>query len=264
MIRGRVTERHRAPRLARLRVFTDQQKGRRSPRLGVNRRGSTAMMAPAVLEARRRRLKRVEDLTVGSVLAVVSVPVIVVLAVCIAVLYRTWRPFFVHERVGYQGKRFALPKLRTLPPTTPPYLSKYDIPTDIGRFASFLRRTHLDELPQLLVVPLGWISLVGPRPLMPADFDSAPRAWAEARSQVVPGCTGLWQIGVHSHLLQHEATEYDMYYSRHASVRLDLWVIWRTLLLALRLAGPIELTDVPAWARLRQRRHGEHSLSHSG
>lgn len=244
-------------------MSTDQQRTPSSFR-GTNiALGAHTTTASTGLEPRRGRLKRLLDLTLGTVLAAVSIPVILVLAVCVAVACRTWRPFFVHERVGYGGRTFLLPKLRTLPSSTPPYLSKYELPTNIGRFASFLRRTHLDELPQLLVVPLGWISLVGPRPLMPADFESAPPVWAQARAQVIPGCTGLWQIGAHSHLLQHEATEYDIYYSRHASVRLDLWVLWRTVLFGLRLAGPIDLADVPAWARSRHGNPREHYLSHS-
>lgn len=202
-------------------------------------------------EAPKRSLlvaKRTVDVTVGTMIAIAVLPLILGLAVCVAVSARTW-PFFVHRRAGRGGREFSFPKLRTLPSGTPPYASKYDLPTDIGRVAAFLRRTHLDELPQLLVVPLGWMSLVGPRPLMPVDFAGSPHWWVEARARFPQGCTGLWQISSHSHFLQHEAPEYDLFYARHASLRLDLWILLQTVRQFLRLGPPVHIGDVPDWAK---------------
>lgn len=194
--------------------------------------------------------KRLLDIGLGAALAVAALPVIVVLALGVAASLRTW-PFFVQRRVGRGGRSFPFPKLRTLPRTTPRYASKYEIPTDIGRLPAFLRRSHLDELPQLLLVPFGWMSLVGPRPEMPEDFIPSPRWFVEARTSVPQGCTGLWQVSPHTHLMLHEAPEYDLFYVRHASVRLDLWILWRTLRQFIRAAGPAQLGDVPVWVKNR-------------
>lgn len=204
--------------------------------------------------------KRLLDVVLGTVLAIAALPVILVLAVGVALSLQTW-PFFVQRRLGRSGRSFPFPKLRTLPKATPRYASKYEIPTDIGRLATFLRRSHLDELPQLLIVPLGWMSLVGPRPEMPEEFIPAPRWFVETRTRVPQGCTGLWQISPHTHLMLHEAPEYDLFYARHASLRLDLWVLWRTLLQTFFRAEPVRIGDVPEWAKSSALRPAEASAT---
>ena len=112
-------------------------------------------------------VKRGVDIVVGTVLAVVALPLILVLAVGAAVTLRAW-PIFVQDRIGKDGRTFRLPKVRTLPPDTASSTDKYSLSkVRIPAFGRVLRRTHLDELPQLLLVPFGLMSLVGPRPEMP-------------------------------------------------------------------------------------------------
>ena len=189
--------------------------------------------------------KRVFDLTVGSVLAALVAPVVVVLAVAVAWSLRC-SPFFVQDRVGRGGIAFRMWKLRTLPPSMPGEADKYSIST-VGTtpFARFLRSTHLDELPQLLLVPLGRMSLVGPRPEMRSLHARGDPAFARARTSVRPGCTGLWQASVHQRGLIWEAPQYDLFYVRHHSVRLDLWILGRTVLVMAGLRPPISLADLP-------------------
>jgi lipopolysaccharide/colanic/teichoic acid biosynthesis glycosyltransferase len=193
-------------------------------------------------------LKRAFDVVGGTLLLVVALPVIGSLAVAVAIMFRAW-PFFVQERIGLGGRRFKLIKLRTLSPSAPTEADKFEIQQlVIPRLARFLRRTHLDELPQLLLVPLGKMSLVGPRPEMVRLHEAGNAAFAEARVRVRPGCAGLWQVSTHAPLLIWGAPQYDLFYVRYASVRLDLWVLWRALLTMLGLSRPITLLDVPAWA----------------
>ena len=193
-------------------------------------------------------LKRAFDVVAGTLLLVVALPIIVVLAVAVAVTFRAW-PFFVQERVGLGGRRFKLIKLRTLPTSAPTEADKFEIQqVVIPRLARFLRRSHLDELPQLLLVPLGKMSLVGPRPEMVRLHEAGNAAFAEARVRVRPGCAGLWQVSTHAPLLIWGAPQYDLFYVRYASLRLDLWVLWRALLDMSGLRRPITLADVPAWA----------------
>jgi lipopolysaccharide/colanic/teichoic acid biosynthesis glycosyltransferase len=199
--------------------------------------------------------KRAVDITAGSVLALVSLPLILLLAILSAVSFQAW-PFFLHDRVGRGGRTFRFPKLRSLPKSTPAYATKYDLITHpTSRFGQWLRRRHLDELPQLLLVPVGRMSLVGPRPEMPALHAAQSEPLATARLAVRPGCTGLWQIGADCHRLIHECPEYDLFYLQHAGARLDLWVLWRSVLIVMGGAPMIRLDDVPQWA-LRTRRTG--------
>lgn len=193
--------------------------------------------------------KRLFDIVVGTLLCLLAVPVVLVLAVGVCLSMRTWRPFFVQDRLGLGGRRIRILKLRTLPLDCPPYALKSTL--ELGQlppYAAFLRRRHLDELPQLLLVPFGRLSLVGPRPKMPDEFEPVDASYAATRVRVPQGCTGLWQIGAHSAACPDASPQYDAFYLEHASLRLDLWTFWRTALLILRLAPPVDLDDVPEWA----------------
>lgn len=189
--------------------------------------------------------KRGVDLVAGSLLALLALPVMAALALALAWSLRCW-PFFVQERVGRHGHTFRLWKLRTLPRATPTDAHKYAIrAVATTPLARFLRRTHLDELPQLLLVPLGRMALVGPRPEMTRLHRDGHPGFARARTSVRPGCTGLWQTSVEQHRLIWEAPQYDLFYLRHASLRLDAWILARTVLMVLGLRPPVTLADVP-------------------
>jgi lipopolysaccharide/colanic/teichoic acid biosynthesis glycosyltransferase len=177
-----------------------------------------------------RACKRALDMVLALVLLVLTLPVLVVALVGSAISLRAW-PFFAQERVGLDGAHFKFLKVRTLPPATPRYIDKYTLAaTKVPRFTKLLRRLHLDELPQLLLVLTGKMSLVGPRPELPNLHAGLDPDFARARVSVKPGCTGLWQISDRQDHLIGESPEFDRYYVRHASVRTDLWVLWRTAL----------------------------------
>lgn len=200
-------------------------------------------------ELRARAVKRGFDLTLGGVLAIAAIPVIMVLALGAALSLRAW-PFFVHTRVGRAGAPFRMVKIRTLPTSTPRAVSKYALRgVETSRFCACLRRTHLDELPQLLLVPLGSMSLVGPRPEMPELAAAFDPTFAIARTAIRPGCTGLWQISDGAVKLIDEAPEYDLFYLRHCCLRLDLWILWHTTRSCVPGTPRIRCDDVPAYAR---------------
>ncbi|MBA0125074.1 sugar transferase [Haloechinothrix sp. YIM 98757] len=187
------------------------------------------------------------DLVLGTVLAVLATPAILVLAAVLGARMRQW-PFFRHYRIGHNGSTVMFPKLRTLSKRTAPYALKNGgevIPVD--RFCAFLRRRHLDELPQLWLVPLFKLSLVGPRPKMPDAWEPTHPGYRDARCLVRQGCTGLWQIGHERDHLVHERPAYDFCYLQYGSVRMDLWILWRTLLMMLG-GSTIALQSVPRWA----------------
>jgi lipopolysaccharide/colanic/teichoic acid biosynthesis glycosyltransferase len=103
----------------------------------------------------------------------------------------------------------------------------------ITRIGRFIRRTSLDEFPQLINVILGNMSLVGPRPEMPfivQDYTSEHRR----RLQVTPGITGLWQLSADRASLIHENIQYDLYYIRNRGFFMDIAILIHTLFFAIR------------------------------
>jgi lipopolysaccharide/colanic/teichoic acid biosynthesis glycosyltransferase len=204
---------------------------------------------PAVRPLAPTVAKRVFDVVVAIPLCVVALPIIVVCGIVLAIQLRAW-PGFVHDRVGQGGATISVPKLRTLPRDFPQYADKTATPLrPVSRFAALLRRTHLDELPQLFLVPAGRLSLVGPRPLMVAEAELCEDVpYLEARVTIPQGCTGLWQVGDRAHERASDAPEFDRFYLRHQSLRLDLWILWRTVARGFG-ARPTPVADVPAWLR---------------
>lgn len=193
-------------------------------------------------------MKRAMDVIGATILLAASLPILLILAVGLALSLRAW-PVFTQQRIGQHERPFRFVKLRTLPPTAPRYADKYEISElDLPRLARWVRACHLDELPQLFLVLAGRMSLVGPRPEMPELHEQAPRHFAVARTAVRPGCTGLWQIGRDADRLIHEAPRYDLAYVHRQTVLLDAWILWHTLLQIAGLGGPRPLSRVPAWA----------------
>ena len=191
-------------------------------------------------------MKRAIDVVVGTLLALLVLPVILVLALITTVNLRAW-PFFVQTRIGLGGVPFRLVKLRTLPVSTDHYADKRAIESiPLTWVSRTLRRTHLDELPQLFLVPFGRMSLVGPRPEMAFLHHRMNPSFARRRTDVRPGCTGLWQISDGCAGLIAEAPQYDLHYVDNQSLLLDAWIAWRSVSMVLG-SGTVSLADVPAW-----------------
>lgn len=196
-------------------------------------------------------MKRVFDAVVGTVLAVAVAPLVLALAIPTA-YFLGGNPFFVQERVGKDGRLFRILKLRTLPANTPAYADKYALQqVTIPRWGQLLRSLHLDELPQLFLVPLGRMSLVGPRPEMAFLHEQMPAALAQNRVAARPGCTGLWQVSEACAGLIVETPHYDLFYLHHQNLRLDAWVLWRTACKMFRLLPEVTVDDIPHWAYRR-------------
>lgn len=194
--------------------------------------------------------KRVLDVALSAVLIVLTLPLLVIITIGTVIALRTW-PFFTQTRVGKDGRAFRLSKVRTLPVHAPKYASKYElVDLDVPWFSQLLRRTHVDELPQLFLVLTGKMSLVGPRPEMPFLHNTMSPADAQIRTAVQPGCTGLWQISEHCTSMIYEHPEIDRFYVANRSTRLDLWILFRTVLQVLRptTSALVTLETLPSWA----------------
>jgi lipopolysaccharide/colanic/teichoic acid biosynthesis glycosyltransferase len=205
--------------------------------------------APPISVMRRRMplRKRLLDLAIAIPAAVITAPITLGLA---ALSWYTFReaPFFRQPRIGHGGGEFTFWKVRTLSRVVPDTADKYQLQAaQIPPFAQFLRNHHLDELPQLWLVIAGKMSIVGPRPEMPTLSASFDQAFVAERVSVKPGCTGLWQVSIASRGLIGEAAEWDMHYVQHATVRLDLWIMFRTALMMIHLCEVQQISDIPRW-----------------
>jgi exopolysaccharide biosynthesis polyprenyl glycosylphosphotransferase len=182
-------------------------------------------------------VKRLTDIIVSLLLIVLLLP----LMACVWILLRLFArgtPVFRQKRVGRHGKTFILYKFRTMKPDA----GEYEVaPLDAGDtrvtpLGKLLRKTSLDELPQLFNVLRGHMSMVGPRPEM--DFIVRDyNAWQRRRLEIKPGITGLWQIMGRKDLPLHENLEYDFYYMRNQSMMLDLAIMARTAVTILKGRG---------------------------
>jgi exopolysaccharide biosynthesis polyprenyl glycosylphosphotransferase len=178
--------------------------------------------------------KRLADLVVSIVLLILCAPLWLLIALLVK-LDSKGPAFFSQRRVGKNGVPFNMYKFRTMFTDAPPYSYSPLASEDprITRLGRFLRRTSLDEIPQLLNILRGEMSLVGPRPEMPFIVDTyMPRH--RQRLQVKPGITGLWQLSADRDLLIHENIEYDLYYIRNRSFFMDVAIVLHTALFFMR------------------------------
>jgi exopolysaccharide biosynthesis polyprenyl glycosylphosphotransferase len=197
----------------------------------------------------QQTLKRVFDLLVGSLLVVVLSPIM--LACALAVRLSGPGPIlFRQQRFGQDGTAFHLHKFRSMVPDAEdrqpalraigneadgPLFKLYHDPrvTPVGRL---LRAWSLDELPQLLDVLAGTMSLVGPRPFVTHEIDLTD-PWARTRLRVKPGVTGLWQVAGRHRLPFDDLVRYDLFYVENWSLSMDLFVLLRTIPAVLRRSG---------------------------
>ena len=211
------------------------------------------------LPARRRLGKRLFDLVVASVCLLLLSPVVAVVAV-IVLMTSPGGAFFRQTRLGQYGRPFVLYKFRTmyrdcgdgahrayvrklLQEDQPPanghrQLYKIDDDARITTIGRLLRRISIDELPQLLNVIRGDMSLVGPRPALPWEADMFEPAHFQ-RFLVPPGLTGLWQVSGRNSLTMRQGLELDIEYVQNQSFGLDLVILLKTVPVVLSAQGAV-------------------------
>lgn len=184
--------------------------------------------------------KRLFDFFMASILTIITLPVFLIIAFGIR-LDSPGPAIFRQRRIGYKGRPFTIYKFRTMKLNAEAH-QKYPEKKDLEQFVfqseddprvtrvgRFLRRTSLDELPQLLNVLKGDMSLVGPRPEVPEIVALYDEEQAK-RLDAVPGITGLAQISGRSELTVGETIEYDLEYVRSRSFWFDLQILFKTVL----------------------------------
>jgi exopolysaccharide biosynthesis polyprenyl glycosylphosphotransferase len=186
-------------------------------------------LRPARLVPWQQLCKRVADLVLGALLLAAAAPLLA--GVGLLVVAGDGGPMlFRQRRVGLRGREFAMLKFRTMRADAEAYADAPESAQDarVTRVGNWLRRTSLDELPQLVNVVRGEMSLVGPRPEMPY-LVARYQPWQRLRLAVKPGLTGLWQVMGRKDLPLRENLQYDFYYVRNWSVWLDLTIALRTI-----------------------------------
>jgi sugar transferase EpsL len=179
--------------------------------------------------------KRTLDLLAASVLLICLAPVLTVVAVVVRLLLGS-PIFFCQKRVGLGGRIFTILKFRSMLDAVDAQGRTLPDAERLTRFGRLLRKTSLDELPQLLNVLRGEMSLVGPRPLLPQYLDRYTPEQAR-RHEVLPGITGWCQVRGRNALSWDEKLKLDVWYVDHRSLRLDLSILIQTIVTTVRRDG---------------------------
>lgn len=157
------------------------------------------------------------------ILLLISLPVQLLTALSLLLYFQPKHLLFKQKRAGQERRTFLLYKWRSLDPET----------GQTNAFTRFLRRTSLDELPQLVNVLKGEMNLVGPRPLLP-EYLSQYSSYQFQRLAVKSGLTGLAQVRGRNNLSWRHQFHYDVFYVKYRSWRLYLWILGQTVLKILR------------------------------
>ncbi|WP_405171884.1 sugar transferase [Paenibacillus sp. FSL H8-0280] len=185
-------------------------------------------------------MKRMLDLLGSFIGLIILCPLFAVIGILIKIEAPQGSVFFRQVRVGQNGKEFHMYKFRSMVANAEDLLEQlidqnevngnmFKMKNDprITRIGKFIRKTSLDELPQLWNVFRGEMSLVGPRPALPREVKNYT-SYDRQRLQMIPGCTGLWQVSGRNSVGFEEMVELDLTYARERSMMVDIKIIFRT------------------------------------
>jgi len=179
--------------------------------------------------------KRIFDLIVSVILLILASPILITVGVLVLVLLK--RPvFFTQVRPGKDCKPFIMYKFRTMTNETDKAGNILSNERRMTSFGLFLRRSSLDELPELYNVLRGDMSLVGPRPLL-MDYVPLFNDFQIRRHEVKPGITGWAQVNGRNTISWKEKFELDIWYVEHINFLLDLKILWLTFVKTLKREG---------------------------
>ncbi len=225
----------------------------RVARMQLNMMGSVPLLRlePVARDARGLLAKRLFDIIAVLLASPVVVPIM--LAVGLAIKLDSKGPvFFVQQRVGLRKRLFPMIKFRSMRTDAEEVLKDiehlneadgpiFKIADDprVTKVGKFIRKTSLDELPQLINVLMGQMSIVGPRPMSIRDVDLFDQSIQRKRFSVLPGCTGLWQVSGRSNLPFEKWLELDLSYIDHWSLGLDFKILLKTVPVLLKGEGAV-------------------------
>jgi lipopolysaccharide/colanic/teichoic acid biosynthesis glycosyltransferase len=200
---------------------------------------------PFKISVINRVFKRIFDFFLAILMIITFLPMLLILSAYILVVYRV-SPIFRHTRVGKDGKHFDCYKFRTMVPDAEAFLAKIlasdparqrewdethklkDDPRVLPGIGFLLRKSSLDELPQVFNVLFGHMSMVGPRPVTQAEVYNYGD-YLQHYLSVRPGITGAWQIGGRSDTSYTDRVSIDAWYVENCTIRLDCYIFLKTV-----------------------------------
>lgn len=174
-------------------------------------------------------IKRFIDFTASLGVLILVSPIMLLTAVIIY-LQDFHNPIFSHYRVGKEGEEFKFHKFRSMPVNTLNVESKEKEKLTITPFGKIIRRTNLDELPQLFSILIGDMSLIGPRPPIPSQKNLIEKRKANGAIHLKPGLTGWAQVNSFDNMPDEVKAAYDGFYYENMSFILDVKIVLKTLL----------------------------------
>ena len=187
-------------------------------------------------------LKRLGDISISLIAITLFCPVFILIAIAIK-LDSEGPVIFKQKRFGIHKKTFYVFKFRTMKVETPKYVATRDLQNPeqwITRVGAFLRKTSLDELPQLYNIFVGDMSIVGPRPVVVSERDVIEEREKYGANDVLPGLTGWAQINGRDNLSTDMKAKLDGYYVKNRSLIMDIKCIVRTIPYVLKRKGIVE------------------------
>lgn len=187
-------------------------------------------------------IKRLGDITLSLIGIIVLCPIFIIIIIAIK-LDSEGPAIFKQKRFGLYKKSFYVLKFRTMKVESPKYVATRDLHNSeqwITRVGSVLRKTSLDELPQLCNILVGNMSIVGPRPVAINELDVVEARDKYGANDVLPGLTGWAQINGRDNLSTDMKAKLDGYYVKHRSLIMDIKCIVRTIPYVLKRKGIVE------------------------
>lgn len=196
-------------------------------------------------------VKRITDVVISSIALIILAPVFLLIAIIIK-LESKGPVFFEHKRIGKNGKRIKILKFRTMvdnaedlikkftPEQMEEFKQNFKLENDprITKFGKFLRKTSLDELPQLINIIKGDLSLIGPRPVILPELEMYENNKNKFLS-ITPGLTGYWAANGRSNTTYEQRMVMELYYIDNISWKLDLKIFFKTILSVLKKEGAV-------------------------
>jgi undecaprenyl phosphate N,N'-diacetylbacillosamine 1-phosphate transferase len=180
-------------------------------------------------------LKRVIDFMCASLGLLFLSPLLILVTICLFIVNHG-KPFFIQRRPGKNGKIFKILKFKTMTDKKDVNGKLLSDADRLTKFGSFVRKTSLDEIPQLINVLIGDMSLIGPRPLLP-EYLTLYSNFQKQRHEVRPGITGWAQINGRNAISWEQKFEYDVWYVHNISFSLDFKILLKTVQKVIKREG---------------------------
>lgn len=196
-----------------------------------------------------RAFKRIVDIILGCIGLVLLSPVFLILAICIKIDSKG-PVIFAHKRIGKNGKKFNMYKFRSMYENAEEMIENFNeeqkrewqenfkLENDprITKVGKFLRKTSLDELPQIINIIKGDLSIIGPRPIVDEELEKYGEN-KEKFLSITPGLTGYWQANGRSNTTYEERMQMELYYIDNQSLWLDIKIFFKTIVSVLKKEG---------------------------